>query len=79
MVVMNVDPVPPTPIPIDRAGQYILPAAQRFLGWHPASGTEPGLLRFDLGNGRTLDLPLSREALSDTLEKLAFLKPSENS
>ena len=71
----TIDPVPATPVEISRAGHYLLPTAELYIGIVASGDTAPQRLRFHLGDARVLDLPLTPECLAQLQAKI-LRKPS---
>ncbi len=65
----------PSPVELPHAGWYILPTAEAFLGLVQPRDKEPARVRFDLGDGRTLDIPLSPNALARLSDEIRPLLP----
>ncbi len=55
-------------------GRNSLPILERFVGLFPPEGEETLRIRFALGHGKLLDLPLSAEALADLAQPLSALR-----
>jgi len=55
-------------------GRNRLPIAKTFDGLFPGQDREIALIRFDLGAGKSIDLPLSEEALADLVHRLLLAR-----
>jgi hypothetical protein len=55
-------------------GQNNLPVADAFLGLFHSQGTETIRVRFSLGRGKLLDLPMSAEVLANLVQHLSGLR-----
>jgi hypothetical protein len=56
------------------SGQNNLPVVEKFESLVESQGVEAIRIRFRLGRGRLLDLPLSAEALTDLVQPLCALR-----
>ena len=63
----------PVRLELAERGHYVSPIAEALLRlWFP-EGTQKGCMRLDVGNGRTLEIPLSDHCLAQLSRALAPL------